>query len=91
MSTCNDTDVSRNSSIEAPQVTLFTTTKKHSGHLHIALVLAAVGGVIFALIIVSIAVFLYVRRKDKDVTYKESTNLPAPVCQILLILYSPES
>lgn len=91
MSTCNDAGVSRNSSIEAPQVTLFTTTKKHSGHLHIAIILAAVGGVIFALVIVSIAVFWCVRRKDKEVTNKESMNLPAPVCQILLFLYSPES
>lgn len=91
MSTCDDADVSRNSSIEAPQVTLFNTPKKHSGHIHIAVILAAVGGVIFALIIVSIVVFLYVRRKDKGVAYKESTNLPAPCCQVLLLLYSTES
>ena len=91
MSTCNDTDVSRNSSIEAPQVTLFTTTKKHSGHIHLVVILAAVGGVIFAFIIVSITVLLYVKRKDKGVTYKGSMNLPASLCQVLLFLYSPES
>ena len=75
MSTCNDADVSRNSSIEAPQVTLFTTPKKRSGHFNIVVILAAVGGVIFALVIVSFAVLMYVKRKDKGVAYKESMNL----------------
>ncbi|KAK1355968.1 putative LRR receptor-like serine/threonine-protein kinase [Heracleum sosnowskyi] len=75
MSTCTDADMSRNSSIEAPQVTLFTTTKTHSSHIHIVVILAAIGGVIFALVIVSVAVVLYVRRKDTGVTFKDSMDM----------------
>lgn len=70
MSTCNDASV--NSSIEVPQVTVFMN-KAHNDHRHIAaVILGALGGVIVTLCIISLSVFLYLKRKDSEVRYTES-------------------
>lgn len=66
--TCND--VSSNPSIETPQVTIFTK-KKQSGHNHIAIIAGAVGGAVLALIL-SLAVFLYIKKNRSEVTYTSS-------------------
>lgn len=63
--TCND--VSSNPSIETPQVTIFTK-KKRNGHNHIAIIAGAVGGAVLALIL-SLAVFLYIKKNRSEVTY----------------------
>ena len=66
--TCND--VSSNPSIETPQVTIFTK-KKQSGHNRIAIIAGAAGGAVLALII-SLAVFLYVKKNRSEVAYTSS-------------------
>ena len=60
-------DVSSNPSIETPQVTIFTK-KKRSGQNHIAII---AGGAVLALII-SLAVFLYIKKNRSEVTYTSS-------------------
>lgn len=68
---CND--FSANSSIEIPQVTIFTG-KKHTGHNQLAIILGAIGGALLALVIFfSILVFLYMRKKRTEITSAEST------------------
>lgn len=65
MSTCNDT--LGNPSIETPQVTIFTK-KKHKDLSHVAvIIIGAVGGLVLALLIISLSVFLYTRRKRTEV------------------------
>lgn len=66
--TCND--VSSNPSIETPQVTIFTK-KKQSGHNHIPIIAGAAGGAVLALIL-SLALFLYIKKNKSEVTYKSS-------------------
>lgn len=66
--TCND--VSSNPSIETPQVTIFTK-KKQSGHNHIPIIAGAAGGAVLALIL-SLVVFLYIKKSRSEVTYKSS-------------------
>lgn len=61
--TCNG--VSSNPSIQTPQVTI-VTNKKHSKYNHIAIILGATGGALFVLLLVSLVVFLYVRRRTAD-------------------------
>ncbi|KAL6968035.1 hypothetical protein U1Q18_033839 [Sarracenia purpurea var. burkii] len=66
--TCNG--VSSNPSIETPEVTVFTK-KKHKFHKHLAIVLGAIGGALLTLFIISLSVFLYIRRnKSEAITYK---------------------
>lgn len=66
--TCNY--VSSNPSIETPQVTIFTK-KKQSGHNHIPIIAGAAGGAVLALIL-SLALFLYIKKNRSEVTYKSS-------------------
>ncbi|KAA8550630.1 hypothetical protein F0562_002314 [Nyssa sinensis] len=66
ISSCND--VPNNPSIETPQVTVFTK-KKHNGPNLVPIILGAVGGVILALFVISLAVFLYTRKNRTEVTY----------------------
>ncbi|KAH9784863.1 putative LRR receptor-like serine/threonine-protein kinase [Citrus sinensis] len=63
--TCNGVSSSSNPSIQTPQVTV-VTNKKHSKSNHIAIILGATGGALFVLLLVSLAVFLYVRRRATD-------------------------
>ncbi|PON70803.1 GPCR kinase [Parasponia andersonii] len=60
---CNDAS-SNPSSIETPQVTIFSK-KQHtsSGYDHLAIILAVTGGALLALLCLSLAIFLYVRKK----------------------------
>lgn len=69
MATCND----YSSTIETPQVTVFTP-RKHKSHKHIAIILVVIfGGVAVALVLVSVFVFLLMRRrKESEVTFKSS-------------------
>lgn len=71
MATCND----YSSTIQTPQVTVFTP-RKHKSHKHIAIILVAVvGGVAVALVLVSVSVLLLMRRrrrKESEVTFKSS-------------------
>ncbi|XP_050252879.1 probable LRR receptor-like serine/threonine-protein kinase At5g48740 [Quercus robur] len=69
--TCND--VSSNPSIETPQVTIFTQ-KKQRGHNHIAIIAGAAGGAVLALII-SLAVFLYIKKNRSEVTYTSTAEM----------------
>ncbi|XP_004292376.1 PREDICTED: probable LRR receptor-like serine/threonine-protein kinase At5g48740-like [Fragaria vesca subsp. vesca] len=67
--TCND--FSANSSIATPQVTIFTK-KKHMKHNSVAVILGAIGGALLALLILaSISVMLYVKKRRTDVTSME--------------------
>ena len=66
--TCND--FSSNPSIETPQVTI-VTKKKQSGHNHIAIIAGVAGGAVLALIL-SLAVFLYIKKNRSEVTYTSS-------------------
>lgn len=70
--TCNG--VSSNPSIETPQVTV-VTNKKHSKLNHLAIILGAAGGASFAVLLTSLGVFLYVRKrtaKHDQATYTAS-------------------
>ena len=66
---CND--VSSNLSIETPQVTIFTS-RKHTPHRHLAIILGAAGGALFALILISLLVLLYIQKRKTEATYTTS-------------------
>ena len=66
---CND--VSPNSSIETPHVTIFTT-RKHTRNRHLAIILGAAGGAIFALLLISLLVLLYIKKRKTEATYTRS-------------------
>ncbi|KVI12300.1 hypothetical protein Ccrd_009280, partial [Cynara cardunculus var. scolymus] len=68
MSKCYD--ATANATIDAPQVTVFNK-KKQTLHSHLAVVLGAVGGVLLVLIVVSILVFVYIRRKTPEFKHRE--------------------
>ncbi|XP_022758647.1 probable LRR receptor-like serine/threonine-protein kinase At5g48740 isoform X2 [Durio zibethinus] len=63
---CND--VSSNTSIETPQVTIFTN-RKHTQHTHLAIVLGSAGGALFALLLISLLVLLYAKKRKTEATY----------------------
>lgn len=70
--TCNGVSSSSNPSIQTPQVTV-VANKKHSKSNHIAIILGATGGALFVLLLVSLAVFMYVKRRATDqVSYTTS-------------------
>ncbi|KAF8402093.1 hypothetical protein HHK36_013045 [Tetracentron sinense] len=60
LSTCNNH--SDNSSLETPQVTIFSK-KKHSGHKRMPIILGSLGGVLFALCFIAFSMFMYRRRR----------------------------
>ncbi|KAK1558298.1 hypothetical protein Q3G72_000851 [Acer saccharum] len=64
--TCND--VSSNPSIETPQVTI-VTTKKHTAYNHLPIIIGAAGGALFVLLLISLSVLLFVRKRKTQVTY----------------------
>ncbi|RVW98029.1 putative LRR receptor-like serine/threonine-protein kinase [Vitis vinifera] len=72
ISTCSE--VPSNPSIETPQVTIFNK-KQHDDHNLRTIILGAVGGVLFAVIVTSLLVFLYMRRKRTEVTYSERAGV----------------
>ncbi|KAF8394112.1 hypothetical protein HHK36_020317 [Tetracentron sinense] len=75
LSTCNDR--SDNSSLETPQVTIFTT-RKHSGHNRTAIIFGSIGGVIFALLLIALLMFMYRRRRKGT----EITSTPRTVTEM---------
>ncbi|KAM7264127.1 hypothetical protein ACFE04_001810 [Oxalis oulophora] len=72
--TCNNDASSNNPSIQAPEVTILPN-KKPTTPNHLAIILSAIGGVIFALFLISIAVFLYIKKDRDEVTYKPRTSI----------------
>ncbi|MBA0790998.1 hypothetical protein Gohar_015606 [Gossypium harknessii] len=69
---CND--VSSNPSIETPQVTI-VTNKKHGAHRHLAIILGAAGGTLFALLLTSLLVLLYINKRKTEATYTTSASI----------------
>ncbi|PPS16514.1 hypothetical protein GOBAR_AA04072 [Gossypium barbadense] len=69
---CND--VSSNPSIETPQVTV-VTNRKHRGHRHLAIILGAAGGTLFALLLTSLLVLLYINKRKTEATYTTSAAI----------------
>ena len=69
MSKCHD--ATANATIDAPQVTVFNK-KKQTLHSHLAVVLGALGGILLVLIVISILVFIYIRRKKPEFKHRES-------------------
>ncbi|KAK9015980.1 hypothetical protein V6N11_007067 [Hibiscus sabdariffa] len=63
---CND--VSSNPSIETPQVTI-VANKKHKQHRLLAIILGAAGGTLFALLLISLLVLLYINKRKAETTY----------------------
>ncbi|KAK6163741.1 hypothetical protein DH2020_000605 [Rehmannia glutinosa] len=64
--TCNS--LSRNPSLETPQVTIFTP-RKRKNHSHLAILLGAVGGAVLALFVLSFSALLYMKRKKAENAY----------------------
>ncbi|KAK6163745.1 hypothetical protein DH2020_000609 [Rehmannia glutinosa] len=64
--TCNS--LSRNPSLETPQVTIFTP-RKRKNHSHLAILLGSVGGAVLALFVLSFSVLLYMKRKKAENAY----------------------
>ncbi|MBA0704541.1 hypothetical protein Golax_016793, partial [Gossypium laxum] len=69
---CND--VSSNASIETPQVTI-VTNRKHRAHRHLAIILGAAGGTLFALLLTSLLVLLYINKRKTEATYTTSASI----------------
>ncbi|KAK8495687.1 hypothetical protein V6N12_005593 [Hibiscus sabdariffa] len=63
---CND--ASSNPSIETPQVTI-VANKKHKQHRLLAIILGAAGGTLFALLLISLLVLLYINKRKAETTY----------------------
>ncbi|XP_058198058.1 probable LRR receptor-like serine/threonine-protein kinase At5g48740 [Rhododendron vialii] len=83
--TCNG--LPKNRSIETPEFTI-VTKKKHNVHNHLAIVLSAVGGAILILLVVSLSVFFYTRRKRPEVTYTARAQSEMRNWNIAAKLYS---
>ncbi|MBA0822031.1 hypothetical protein Goarm_018851 [Gossypium armourianum] len=67
---CND--VSSNPSMETPQVTI-VTNRKHRAHRHLAIILGAAGGTLFALLLTSLLVLLYINKRKTEATYTSAS------------------
>ncbi|KAL5794798.1 hypothetical protein ACOSP7_003392 [Xanthoceras sorbifolium] len=61
--TCND--VSSNPSIETPQVTIVTKKKHTRAYNHLPIILGAAGGALFVVLLISLSVFLFVRKRTE--------------------------
>ncbi|XAR60965.1 Non-specific serine/threonine protein kinase, partial [Bertholletia excelsa] len=73
-STLSCNAVSSNPSTEPPQVTIFTT-KKHTHHSHLPIILGAAGGALLIISFISLSVFFYTRRKKTEVTITARSGL----------------
>ncbi|KAE8659309.1 putative LRR receptor-like serine/threonine-protein kinase [Hibiscus syriacus] len=69
---CND--VLSNPSIETPQVTI-VTDRKHKRHRLLAITLGAAGLTLFALLLVSLLVLLYINKRKGEATYTASAAI----------------
>ncbi|KAK6141288.1 hypothetical protein DH2020_024972 [Rehmannia glutinosa] len=63
-----EVSLSRNPSLETPQVTIFTP-RKRKNHSHLAILLGSVGGAVLALFVLSFSVLLYMKRKKAENAY----------------------
>ncbi|KAA3468838.1 putative LRR receptor-like serine/threonine-protein kinase [Gossypium australe] len=61
------------SSNETPKVTVITN-RKHTPHTRLAIILGAAGGAVFALLLISRSVFLYVNKRETEAT--DTTSAP---------------
>lgn len=68
--TCND--VSSNPSTEAPQLTIIPQMKHDTKKNHLPIILGATGGALFMLLLVTVSVLLYVRRRNTEVRHTSS-------------------
>ncbi|WCJ38074.1 Leucine-rich repeat protein kinase family protein [Euphorbia peplus] len=71
-STLSCTDVSSNPTIEAPQVTIFTKQKPKTSN-HIAIILGAAAGTILAFLVISLSVFIYIKKQTAEIPLSEKT------------------
>ncbi|XP_002521090.2 probable LRR receptor-like serine/threonine-protein kinase At5g48740 [Ricinus communis] len=71
-STMSCNDVSSNPSIETPQVTILAKNKPNKIN-HMAIIFGAAGGTILALLVISLTVFLYIKKPSTEVTYTDRT------------------
>ncbi|KAK8583106.1 hypothetical protein V6N13_021821 [Hibiscus sabdariffa] len=71
---CND--ASLNPSNETPQFTIINN-RKHAQHRRLAVVLGAAGGAVFALLLISLSVLFYVKKRKTEAAY--STNSGAEI------------
>ncbi|GMH27922.1 hypothetical protein Nepgr_029765 [Nepenthes gracilis] len=65
---------SSNPYIEPPQFTIFSR-RKHTARKHIAIMIVATAGGIFVIVLISILVFLYIRRKGKELSHTARTKI----------------
>ncbi|XP_050204582.1 probable LRR receptor-like serine/threonine-protein kinase At5g48740 isoform X2 [Mercurialis annua] len=73
-STLSCSDISSNPTIETPQVTIFTKKSRNKIN-HMAIILGAAGGTIFALLLISLALFLYTKKQTSELTYTDRTAI----------------
>ncbi|KAI4354376.1 hypothetical protein L6164_003243 [Bauhinia variegata] len=71
---CDDGASVSNPSIEAPQVTIIPK-KKHSSHNSLAIILGMVGGALFALLMLSLLVLLYMTKKRYAASYTSGMEM----------------
>ncbi|KAJ4847595.1 hypothetical protein Tsubulata_013914 [Turnera subulata] len=71
-STLSCNDVSSNPSIQTPQVTIFTKKKPNKAN-HMAIILGAIGGALLALLLISLLIFLYIRKERTEVSCTDRT------------------
>ncbi|KAK4482954.1 hypothetical protein RD792_010127, partial [Penstemon davidsonii] len=67
------TELSRNPSLQVPQVTIFTP-KKHKNS-HIAILLGALGGTVITLFVITFSILLYTKRNKSKNTYKPRSEM----------------
>ncbi|KAK8650781.1 hypothetical protein V6N13_140407 [Hibiscus sabdariffa] len=71
---CND--ASLNPSNETPQFTIINN-RRHAQHRRLAVILGAAGGAVFALLLISLSVLFYVKKRKTEAAY--STNSGAEI------------
>ncbi|KAK6940536.1 Protein kinase domain [Dillenia turbinata] len=71
-STCYE--LPNNSSIETPQVTIFSK-KQHSNHNKLLIIVGALGGVLCGVLLIALTLLLYRRRKRTEVTYSSRAEM----------------
>ncbi|KAE8673096.1 putative LRR receptor-like serine/threonine-protein kinase [Hibiscus syriacus] len=69
---CND--ASSNPSNETPQFTIIRN-RKHTRHTHLAIILGAAGGAVFALLLISLLVLFYIKKRKTEAAYTTSAEI----------------
>lgn len=78
------TDLSENPSLQTPEVTVFTPKHRH-GHSRKAVLVGTIAGALCALLVITLAVFMYKRRKEDEVP-SSSSIIPLKLSYYKLIL-----